>query len=203
MIFGSFLGIFGSVSSNTLGDMIDTGSLKAWETCAMCHGVDGNSHMEKFPKLAGQPYDYLAKQLRDFKAKRRDNGNGMMIGMTEAKPISELLAAAKYFSALEPPKASTNAPKSISNAKILYAQGDTVRGIPGCISCHGAKSAYPHLQAQHAGYLKKQLEDFKYNRRKNDANSIMRRIASMLTKKEINELAFYLASQTRISRNSP
>ena len=34
--------------------MIDESSLKPWENCALCHSLDGVSHMAKFPKLAGQ-----------------------------------------------------------------------------------------------------------------------------------------------------
>ena len=54
-------GVIGFANSLVRGDMIDTGSLQAWEICAMCDGVDDNSNMAKFPKLAGQLYDYLAK----------------------------------------------------------------------------------------------------------------------------------------------
>jgi len=35
------------------------------QTCAACHGPDGNTPMTpEFPKLAGQPADYLEKALR-------------------------------------------------------------------------------------------------------------------------------------------
>jgi cytochrome c553 len=44
------------------------------QTCAACHGPDGNSPPSPdFPRLAGQHYDYLLKSLRDYKSGARKN----------------------------------------------------------------------------------------------------------------------------------
>ena len=32
-------------------------------TCAACHGIDGNSTVAQWPKLAGQHPDYLARHI--------------------------------------------------------------------------------------------------------------------------------------------
>lgn len=37
----------------------------------MCHGADGIATMPSVPNLAGQPEDYLATQLRQFRSGRR------------------------------------------------------------------------------------------------------------------------------------
>jgi cytochrome c553 len=37
------------------------------KTCVGCHGVDGNSVVPNFPKLAGQHAQYLEKALKDFR----------------------------------------------------------------------------------------------------------------------------------------
>ena len=51
----------------------DSGKLKS-QTCAACHGPDGNSPAgPDFPRLAGQYYDYLLKALRDYKSGVRKN----------------------------------------------------------------------------------------------------------------------------------
>lgn len=42
-------------------------------TCAGCHGVDGNSVVPSFPKLAGQNRDYLYHVLNDYKSGKRKN----------------------------------------------------------------------------------------------------------------------------------
>ena len=39
--------------------------------CSGCHGLDGNSLVPMFPKLAGQGEKYLLKQLLDVKEGRR------------------------------------------------------------------------------------------------------------------------------------
>lgn len=41
--------------------------------CTACHGPDGNSPTPEFPKLAGQPYDYLVTALRQYKSGERKN----------------------------------------------------------------------------------------------------------------------------------
>ena len=46
---------------------------KKSQTCAACHGPDGNSPTPDFPKLAGQHYDYLLKALKDYKSGTRKN----------------------------------------------------------------------------------------------------------------------------------
>ena len=35
-------------------------------SCFLCHGADGESSSEVFPKLGGQNAEYLAKQLANF-----------------------------------------------------------------------------------------------------------------------------------------
>lgn len=39
--------------------------------CMACHGDDGIAKDREVPHLAGQNYDYLLKQLRDFQKGRR------------------------------------------------------------------------------------------------------------------------------------
>ena len=46
---------------------------KKSQTCAACHGPDGNSTAQDFPKLAGQHYDYLLKAMKDYKSGTRKN----------------------------------------------------------------------------------------------------------------------------------
>ena len=40
-------------------------------SCFLCHGADGESASEGFPRLAGQNADYIAKQLANFKSGQR------------------------------------------------------------------------------------------------------------------------------------
>ena len=57
---------------------VAAGRAKADEVlCAMCHGGDFVGQNE-IPRVAGQQYAYVKKQLADFKAKRRTNDAGNM-----------------------------------------------------------------------------------------------------------------------------
>ena len=48
----------------------EAGQAKA-ATCVACHGVDGNSAVPTFPKLAGIGHKYLLKQMKDIRDGRR------------------------------------------------------------------------------------------------------------------------------------
>lgn len=79
----------------------------------------------------------------------------------------------------------------------LYANGDTARNIPACVTCHGAAgnstmAANPKLAAQHASYLYKQLVDFTTPNR---VNPIMTPYAKALSDAEKHDLAAFLATQ--------
>jgi cytochrome c553 len=69
------------------------GKLKADETlCTMCH-LGGFAGQNEIPRVAGQNYDYIVKQLADFKARRRTNDAGSMTsvaGTLNAEDIDNL-----------------------------------------------------------------------------------------------------------------
>ena len=46
---------------------------KKSQTCAACHGPDGNSAAPDFPRLAGQYYDYLLRAIAEYKSGARKN----------------------------------------------------------------------------------------------------------------------------------
>jgi cytochrome c553 len=58
------------------------GRAKAEETlCTMCH-LGGFAGQNEIPRVAGQNYEYVVKQLRDFKDKRRTNDAGNMTSVS-------------------------------------------------------------------------------------------------------------------------
>lgn len=65
-------------------------------TCAACHGADGNSQAADFPRIAGQPADYLVHALTDYKAGVRKNPIMAPQAANLSKQDIEDLAA--YFS---------------------------------------------------------------------------------------------------------
>jgi cytochrome c553 len=81
----------------------------------------------------------------------------------------------------------------------LYTNGDASRNITACVGCHGSagnsgSGAWPKLAGQHAGYLQKQLQEFKSGKR---ANPVMSGIAAGMEEQEMKNIAAYLAKQTQ------
>ena len=59
------------------------GKAKADETlCTMCH-LGGLAGQNEIPRLSGQHYEYVVKQLRDFKAMKRTNDAGNMASVAK------------------------------------------------------------------------------------------------------------------------
>ncbi|NOT83652.1 MAG: c-type cytochrome [Methylococcaceae bacterium] len=166
---------------------------KLAETCASCHGDQGQGTPSLAPALAGQVASYTYKQLMDYASDQRSDA--MMA--VEAKKLSEQAAAdlAVWFSTLPPPKASKSNAKLTRAAKMV-ADGDGKRILPPCFVCHGAKGQgekmdIPALAGQQADYLAKTLLAYKNGERHNDIYSRMRLIAGQLSEAEIKELAEY------------
>jgi cytochrome c553 len=79
---------------------VDAGRKKADEVlCAMCHGGDFVGQNE-VPREAGQHYEYVKKQLLDFKAKRRTNDAGSMTSVTSTLSDDDIDSLAQFIANL-------------------------------------------------------------------------------------------------------
>jgi len=189
-------------------DIIVTTGMQPWETCAACHSLDGISAMARFPKLAGQRADYIAKQVRDFRDGRRKNDGGQMEAIAGDIDDENLAKSAAYFAGLAAPPPDASQPLETDDWRrgaSLYRDGDGAAGIAKCGSCHDAGSGRPDaplLAAQHAAYLEKQLRDWRSGARGNDESRTMPAIAAKLTDHDIESLAAFLASQPRGASNA-
>lgn len=67
--------------------------------CTMCH-LEGFSGQNEVPRVAGQHYEYIIKQLKDFKYKIRTNDLGSMSAVVETIADEELEDIAAYVSNL-------------------------------------------------------------------------------------------------------
>lgn len=68
--------------------------------CAACHGADGNTPlMPEYPKLAGQPADYLVKALKDYKSGKRKNP--LMAPMAQTLSKKDIKDIAAYYASLK------------------------------------------------------------------------------------------------------
>ena len=76
------------------------GKLKADETlCTMCH-MGGFAGQNEIPRVAGQNYDYIIKQLSDFKARRRTNDAGNMTSVSNTLNEKDIENLAHYLTGL-------------------------------------------------------------------------------------------------------
>ncbi|MEO6748980.1 MAG: c-type cytochrome [Casimicrobiaceae bacterium] len=76
------------------GEKIATATL-----CTMCH-LGGFAGQNEIPRVAGQQYDYIVKQLKAFKAKTRTNDGGAMTSVTSTMSDDDILDVANYVAGL-------------------------------------------------------------------------------------------------------
>ncbi|WP_116808423.1 c-type cytochrome [Steroidobacter cummioxidans] len=69
----------------------------ATQTCVACHGADGAKTVAPdYPKLAGQPADYIVHALKDYKSGKRKNP--IMAGIISGVEEKDFQAIADFFS---------------------------------------------------------------------------------------------------------
>jgi len=174
------------------------------EMCQGCHGEDGNSEINIFPKLSGQWADYIQKQFREFQngARQDPTMSDMALSVGE---FPELFDIAAYFASQDlmigPVVVDAKKLALYREGENFYNNGNANSGAFRCVMCHGKHGQgeplnnplFPILGGQHKAYLVKQLTDFKKDFRDNDRSGMMMLIAGRLTEHEIEALATYLA----------
>lgn len=175
----------------------DAGQAKA-AVCAACHGMDGNSMVPNWPKLAGQHSAYLERQMGLIKGGQRPVPEmaGIVAGLTE----DDFADLAAYFSS-QVKTAGLADETLLASGELLYRAGIADKDVPACMSCHGPAgegnplAGYPALAGQHAVYTEKMLKGFRAgtNWGEEDANSkIMTDVANRLTDDEIRAVSSYM-----------
>lgn len=82
------------------GTDIGAGRKMAASSCVSCHGEKGLSNNEQWPNLAGQKYNYLVQQLKDFRDGTRTDPT--MSPIAEPLTDKEIENLAAYYSRLTP-----------------------------------------------------------------------------------------------------
>jgi quinohemoprotein ethanol dehydrogenase len=164
--------------------------------CATCHalkgGTDGGG---AFPRIAGQPAVYLARQLRDFVSGVRSNS--IMAPIARALSSDNIDDVAAYYAhaAAPSPRLPAGDPKLVKRGRELAESGNSAKGIPGCPVCHGASGGgesptIPYLAGQYAHYTAAQLQMWQQGLRRNSPTT-MTLFAKKLDDREIAALAAY------------
>ena len=165
----------------------------ATQTCAACHGADGNSVITLNPKLAGQQPEYITKQLKNFKSGERKNA--VMAGVVATLSAEDMVNLGTYFGSqtVKNGKARSNGAGSVGEK--IYRGGITDSGVPACAACHGPAGAgvpirFPHLAGQHADYTLAQMKAFRTGERANAP--MMRTIAAKMTDEDMAAVSDYI-----------
>ncbi len=191
---------------------INAGKQKA-ESCASCHGDNGNSMVATFPKLAQQHSSYLARQLHAFKDGSRNDP--MMSAMALALTDDDIADISAYYAAQkisenalpvlaaddedEKPVGNKDVQALIAQGSNLYRNGNLSSEVSACIACHGSlgegnkPASFPALKSQHADYLIKTLTDFKSGSRSKNPENIMHMIAKKMTDEEIKAVSYRIS----------
>lgn len=166
--------------------------------CGTCHGPDGNSMNPKYPRLAGQNANYLAAQLKAFRAQTRGDPDaiGYMWGMASQLDDDTIQALAAYYAGQKAEPSASGDSASVSRGRQIFAQGVAAQGVPACSSCHGPDAHglqdFPRLAGQHAQYVLKQLASFQSNMRN---VAIMHGVAQNLNLEDMDAVAAFLEVQ--------
>ncbi len=92
-----------SNGAGSVGEKIFKGGIPGLgvPACASCHGPAGAGIPVQFPRLAGQHADYIATQLKSFRAGERANDGAKMMRMVAAKlSDSDIAAVSDYIQGL-------------------------------------------------------------------------------------------------------
>lgn len=180
--------------------------LSALTTCRRCHGLDGTGRGHgAFPRLDGQPPEYLAAALDAYAADER--ASGIMQPLAAGLTPETRRELARWYGSRGPSAGSAptpeGEPESIARGRTIAHHGVPERGIPSCADCHGPGPGprnphYPTLAGQPAGYLVLQLELFKKEHRGGSPYArLMRPVVRHMNAGEMRDVAAYYASLER------
>ena len=164
--------------------------------CFVCHGMEGESSSEVFPRLAGQHWEYTARQLDHFKSGKRKS-TAMADMAAKLKP-DEMVALGKYFEKIAVPAEPAKDSELAAVGSYIFHTGNKYSAVPACASCHGKEglgtSQLPRLAGQYSSYIEGQLKSFGNRERTND-NAVMHAIVSRMTPLEMAAVAEYLSGK--------
>ncbi len=171
------------------------------QACELCHGFDGNTHSDFYPRLAGLPAGYLEAQLDAFASGVRQNPNMGPLAMSLSPEQRALIADYYASNSLRP---SGVAPAPIAEpdaANIDLAAGERLAAV--CVACHGGElqggqmpgsaEPTPLLAGQARDYLVRQLHAYRDGSR-GDPTGTMRGIVGSMRDADILSVSQYLAT---------
>ena len=166
--------------------------------CMGCHGPQGEGNPAAgFPRIAGQPAYYLARQMTAFAGDARVNP--VMSPIARAMTAQQIRDVSAYYALAEAPAAAASRAPA-ERGRVLAVVGDESRRLQACANCHGPAGAgeapaMPYLAGQHAGYLVAAMAEWKSGVRKTDGSGQMPAIARQLSDQDVAALASFFSAQ--------
>lgn len=182
------------------------------ELCAGCHGEFGQGGKQgEYPRLAGQPYQYIVDQMLLFRERRRPNLAMIEYVDERQMPDPEIQDIAAYLAAIELPTRLAPVDESapgfdalarLEEAKrvmqIPRAEGDVVAGERlynrECASCHGRDGGpkrddnVPMLAGQYTSYLWRQVDKYLDGRRIHDPQAPEDRLLAEFSRDQLRDI---------------
>jgi cytochrome c553 len=187
------------------------------EVCAGCHGEFGQGGGDgEYPRLAGMPAEFIARQLHLFRDRQRPNMamieyiDERQMPDTDIQDIATFLAGITLKTKLPP--ANESDPGFDAYARLLEskqvmqiprADGDQELGKKiyrrECASCHGKlgegdrKKAIPMLTGQYTDYLWRQVDKYRNKIRIHDPDAPEEQLLEEFSDSELQDIFAYLS----------
>jgi cytochrome c553 len=165
-----------------------------FERCTRCHGPVANGTSEgAIPRIAGQHFQVLARQIINFRYAERWNTRmeDVTMDLHVLENAQDIADVSLYVSRIE-----RGGPRGVGDGTMV-ARGAALYASR-CASCHGAAGEgdgpawVPRVAGQHAGYLVRQIYDSVAGRRPPMARE-HRKSFDKLDFDDVQGLADYLA----------
>jgi cytochrome c553 len=166
---------------------------RIYADCSSCHQPGGEGLPDgSVPRLAGQHWKVVLKQLADIRAGNRDNPTMYSFAYESRIGGAQGVAdVADYIRTLETGGATGTGPGvDLERGGKIYASR--------CARCHGPDGRgdgdryIPRLESQHYGYLVRQFQSIKERRRRN-ADPEMVELAAELEPRDVDAVLDYLS----------
>jgi cytochrome c553 len=173
-----------------------------FRNCAICHGPAGGGTLDGgVPRIAGQHFSVIAKQLVDYRHDRRWDIRMEHFSdrhhLVDAQAIADVASYINHLSIEVPPGVGSG--ELVDHGAAVFEQQ--------CESCHGRsadgdeKTMIPRIAGQHYEYLTRQIYDAVDGRRPNFSTAHVRLLAH-LERDDIVGLADYLSRLSQPSAPS-
>jgi cytochrome c553 len=189
--------------------------------CSGCHGINGNTDLRYFPRLAGLNSTYAEKKLAEFNeappprvdevyswmqrafGERKSTGNLThdervnMIGVAHSTRPEDMKEALLWYARQSPEPGHGGDKALIREGQELFTKGVPDQQILPCVSCHGqnaeGEASAPRLGGQNAEYIQAQVAKFRRGDRKHAPEMTM--VARDLNAEQARAVAAYLQSK--------